>query len=86
MTPLIEDLAIAIRMLRQSLGFEASPGRVAAVVPLLLLGVALNFVALSAVNAVHPLKRQKYVVCKAREELRFVQAKVATVMHCERVS
>ena len=50
---LIEEMRTAVLELWQSLGFEKSSRTAAAVVPALVLGIALNFVALHVVRRVH---------------------------------
>jgi hypothetical protein len=49
---LIEEMRLAVLEIWQSLGFEGSSGTAAAVVPALVLGIALNVAALSVVDRV----------------------------------
>lgn len=50
MMTLIEEMRAAVLELWQALGFEGSSRTAAAVVPALVLGIALNVVALNVVN------------------------------------
>jgi hypothetical protein len=52
---LIEEMRAAVLELWQSLGFERSSRTAAAVVPALVMGIALNAVALHVARRVHPV-------------------------------
>lgn len=80
MTTLVEDMKLAIRELWQSIGFEASAGTAAAVVPAVILGVALNVMALTVVDSVRPLKAKEHVACLARVELHAVKTLVVSTL------
>lgn len=53
MTTLVEDLRVELRQMCRAIGLS---GTVATVVPLVLLGIALNVVALSVVGGVRPVQ------------------------------
>jgi hypothetical protein len=73
MTGLMEDIRLAVQEILQSIGLGGSASTAAAVVPVLMLGIALNLVALSAVDRVHPIRGKTHVVGAARAEVRLVQ-------------
>jgi hypothetical protein len=79
-TTLIEEMRIAVQGLLQAIGLGASANTAATVVPVLVLGVALNLIALHVVDRVHPLKEKTQVVDMARAELKFVQTMTASVL------
>jgi hypothetical protein len=79
MTTLIEEMRIAVRGIWQSIGFDASANTAATVVPVLVLGVALNLIALHVVDRVHPIKGKSEIVCVARAELALAQTVTASV-------
>ena len=80
MTTLIEELRLALQELMQTIGLDGSAGTAATVVPLLLLGIALNMVALSVANRVHPMRGKTRLVSVARAEARRVQVVTACVL------
>jgi hypothetical protein len=80
MTTLVEDMKEAIRGLWRSMGFEASAGTAAAVVPAVVLGIVLNAIALNAVDSVRPIKVKKQIVCLALVELQSVQTLVFSTL------
>ena len=80
MTTLIEEMRIAVRGIWQSIGFGASANTAATVVPVLVLGVALNLIALHVVDRVHPIKGKTEALCAARTELELVQTVAASVL------
>jgi hypothetical protein len=73
MTTLMEELRLAVREIWQSIGFDGSANTAAAVVPVVLLGIAMNVVALSLVDRVRPIKGKTQVVGAVRAEARLVQ-------------
>lgn len=76
MTTLMEDVKEVIHRLWRSMGFEASAGTAAAVLPAVVLGLALNAIALNAVDSVRPIKVKEQIVCLALVKLQSVQMKV----------
>jgi len=80
MTTLIEEMRLAVREMWQSIGFGASANTAATVVPALVLGVALNLIALHVVDRVHPIKGKTEVVGLARTELKLVRSVTASML------
>jgi hypothetical protein len=80
MTTLMEELRLAVQEILQSIGFSGSANTGASVVPLLILGIALNLIALSVVDRVHPMKAKTRLVCVARAEARMVQSVTVCVL------
>ena len=80
MTTLMEELQLAVQEILQSIGFSGSANTGASVVPLLILGIALNLIALSVVDRVHPMKGKTRLVCVARAEARMVQSVTVCVL------
>jgi hypothetical protein len=80
MTTLMEELRQAVREIWQSVGFDGSANTAAAVVPVLMLGIALNVIALSLVDRLHPLKGKTQVVGVVRAEARLVQTMTVCVL------
>jgi hypothetical protein len=79
-TTLIEEMRVAVHGLWQAIGLGASANTAATVIPVLVLGVALNVIALHIVDRVHPLKEKAQVVDIARAELKFVQTMTSSVL------
>jgi hypothetical protein len=79
-TTLIEELRIAVRGIWQSIGFGASANTAATVVPVLVVGIALNLIVLHAVDRIHPIKEKTRVVDMARAELKVVQTVTASML------
>jgi hypothetical protein len=80
MTTLMEELRVAVREILQSIGLGGSANTAATVVPVLMLGIALNVIALSAVDRVHPMKGKTQVVGAVRAEARLVQSVTVCVL------
>jgi hypothetical protein len=80
MTTLMEELRLAVREILQSIGFVGSANTVATVMPVLMLGIALNVIALSVVDRVHPIKGKTQVVGVVRAEARLVQNMTVCVL------
>jgi hypothetical protein len=76
MMGLIEDMRLAIRSLWRSMGFEATADTAASVVPVVLLGIALNVMALRVVDSVRPIKGKQHVARFVRGEMKVVQTAV----------
>jgi hypothetical protein len=74
MTTLMEELRLAVQEILQSIGLGGSANTVATVVPVLMLGIVLNVIALSLVDRVHPLKGKMQVAGVVRAEARYVQS------------
>jgi hypothetical protein len=79
-TTLIEELRIAVRGIWQSIGLSESANTAATVVPVLVVGIALNLIVLHAVDRIHPIKEKTRVVEMARTELKFVQTVTTSVL------
>lgn len=82
MMTLIEEMRLAVLQIWQSLGFEGSSRTAAAVVPALVLGIALNVVALGVVDSVrtggHARCQKTGLRSVARSEFVVVRAMVAS--------
>jgi len=74
MTTLMEELRLAVQEILQSIGLGGSTNTAATVVPVLILGIVLNVIALSLVDRVHPLKGKTQVAGVVRAEARYVQS------------
>jgi hypothetical protein len=81
MMMLFEDLRLGLRQICQALGLS---GTAATVVPLVVLGVALNIAALSAVEAMH---HERHSVCghavlrsAAQTEMKVVRAVLTSTL------
>jgi hypothetical protein len=81
MTTLLEDLRVDLRHVCQAAGLS---GTAASVVPLVLLGVALNVTALSVIGAVRSAKssacNRPALRSAARTELKVVRAVLASTL------
>ncbi|MGD0443825.1 MAG: hypothetical protein ABSA39_07810 [Edaphobacter sp.] len=81
MTTLFEDLKVALQQICRALGMR---GTAAAVVPLVVLGVALNVVALSTMEHVrnqrHPGDRHTALRSAARTELKVVRTVLVSTL------
>jgi hypothetical protein len=73
MTTLMEELRLAVREILQSIGLGGSANAAAAVLPVLMLGIALNVIALSVVDRLHPIRA-------VRAEARLVQSVTVCVL------
>jgi len=80
MTTLMEELRLAVQEILQSIGLGGSAGTAATVVPVLMLGIALNVIALGIVDRVHPIKEKARVVGAARAEFMHVQSLTVCVL------
>jgi hypothetical protein len=80
MTTLMEELRLAVQEILQSIGLGASANTAATVVPVLMLGIALNVIALGVVDRVHPMRAKTRLVCVARAEARMVQSVTVCVL------
>jgi hypothetical protein len=80
MTTLMEELRLTVREIWQSIGLSGSANTAATVVPVLMLGIALNVIALSLVDRVHPIKGKTQVVGAVRAEARLVQTVTVCVL------
>jgi hypothetical protein len=80
MMTLMEELRLAVREILQSIGLGGSANTAAAVVPVLMLGIALNVIAFSVVDRVHPMKGKTQVVGAVRAEARLVQGLTVCVL------
>jgi hypothetical protein len=80
MTTLMEELRLAVQEILQSIGLGGSANTVATVVPVLMLGIVLNVIALSLVDHVHPIKGKTQVVGEVRAEARLVQTVTVCVL------
>lgn len=84
MMTLIEEMRLAVLQIWQSLGFEGSSRTAAAVVPALVLGIALNVVALGVVNSVgtggHAGCPRTRLTSVARTEVKMVRALVTSTL------
>jgi hypothetical protein len=80
MTTLMEELRLAVQEILQSMGLGGSANTAATVVPLLMLGIALNGIALGVVDRVHPMRAKTRLVCVARAEARMVQSVTVCVL------
>jgi uncharacterized membrane protein YtjA (UPF0391 family) len=80
MTTLMEELKLSVREIWQSMGFGGSANTAASVVPVLMLGIVLNLIALNVVDRVHPMKDKTWLVCVARTELRRAQSVTVCVL------
>jgi hypothetical protein len=80
MTTLMEELRLAVREIWQSMGLGGSANTAASVVPALMLGLALNLIALNVVDRVHPMKGKTRLVSAARAEARMVQSVTVCVL------
>jgi hypothetical protein len=79
MTTLMEELRLAVQEILQSIGLGGS-ANTATVVPVLMLGIALNVIALGVVDRVHPIKEKARVVDAARVEFMHVQSLTVCVL------
>lgn len=80
---LIEEMRAVVRSLWEWMGFEASASTAANVVPVVVLGVALNVIALSVIGGVRPAKAmvaKEKVECLARVEMKAMQTGVVYVL------
>jgi hypothetical protein len=80
MTTLMEELRLAVQEILQSMGFGGSANTAATVVPVLMLGIALNVIALGVVDRVHPMRAKTRLVCVAKAEARMVQSVTVCVL------
>jgi len=80
MTTLMEELRLAVREILQSIGLGGSANAAAAVLPVLMLGIALNVIALSVVDRLHPIRGKTQVVGAVRAEARLVQSVTVCVL------
>jgi hypothetical protein len=80
MTTLMEEMRLALQELLQSIGLGEAGSTAATVVPLLMLGIVLNVVALSVVDRVHPIKAKARVAHVVRAEARLVQGATVCVL------
>ena len=80
MTTLMEDLRLAVQEIWQSMGFGGSASTAATVVPVLMLGIALNVIALGVVDRVHPMRGKTRLVSAARADARMVQSVTVCVL------
>lgn len=79
-TTLMEELRLAVREIWQSMGLGGSANTAASVIPALMLGLALNLIALNVVDRVLPMKGKTRLVCVARAEARMVQSVTVCVL------
>lgn len=84
MTTLMEELRLMVLEFWQALGFEGSSRTAAAVIPVVVVGIVLNVIALGVVNSVHKHGRAScekaslgYV---AQSEVKVVQAVVIAAL------
>jgi hypothetical protein len=81
MTTLLEDLRVELRQMCQAVGLS---GTAASVVPLVVLGIALNVMALSVVGGVRPAHAaacdRPALRSAARTELKVVRAVVVSTL------
>lgn len=81
MTTLLEDLRAELRQVCQAVGLS---GTAASVVPLVLLGVALNAAALTVIGGVRPVRasacNRPALGSAARTELKVVRAVVVSTL------
>ena len=81
MTTLLEDLRVELRQICQAVGLS---GPSASVVPLVLLGIALNVTALSVMGAVRPAHSsacsRPALRSAARTELKVMRAVLASTL------
>jgi hypothetical protein len=81
MMTLFEDFRLALRQICQAMGMS---GTAATVVPLVVLGVALNIAALSAVeymrNERHPRHSHTALRCAAQTEMKVVRTVLTTTL------
>lgn len=81
MTTLLEDLRVELRQMCQAVGLS---GTAASVVPLVLLGIALNVTALSVIGAVRPAHPsacdRPALRSAARTELKVARAVLASTL------
>jgi uncharacterized membrane protein YgcG len=80
MTTLMEELRQAVREILQSMGLDGSANTAATVVPVLMLGIALNVIALGVVDRVHPIKGKTQVVGVVRAEATLVRSVTVCVL------
>jgi hypothetical protein len=80
MTTLMEELRLAVREIWQSIGFGGSANTAASVIPALMLGIALNLIALNVVDRVHPMRGKTRLVCAVRAQARMVQSITVCVL------
>jgi hypothetical protein len=80
MTTLMDEVRLALQELLQTIGLGGSANTAATVVPLLILGIALNVIALGIVDRVHPMRGKTRLVSVARAEARRVQAVTTCVL------
>jgi hypothetical protein len=80
MTTLMEELRLAVQEILQSMGLGGSANTAATVVPVLMLGIALNVIALGVVDRVHPMRAKTRLVCAARAEYSHVQSVTICVL------
>jgi hypothetical protein len=78
-TALIEEMKIVVRGIWQSIGFGASANTAATVVPVLVVGIALNLIALRAMDRIHPNGETAQIVGIARAELNCVRNATASM-------
>jgi hypothetical protein len=81
MTTLLEDLRVELRQMCQAVGLS---GKAAGVVPLVLLGIALNVAALSVIGVVRPAHssacNRPPLRSAARTELKVARAVLASTL------
>ena len=80
MTTLMEELRLTVREIWQSIGLSGSANTAATVVPVLMLGIALNVIALSLVDRVHPIKGKTQVVGVVLAKAKLVQTVTVCVL------
>ena len=81
MTTLLEDLRVELRQMCRAIGLS---GTAATVIPLVVLGIALNVVALSAVGSVrmghHTVCRKPALRSAAQTELKVVRTLLVSTL------
>ncbi len=78
MTTLLEDLRLMLRQICRSLGLD---GTAAAVVPLLVLGIALNFAALNATKFIRHCGKSTHPQSALRNAARTEFKAMSIVLH-----
>jgi hypothetical protein len=81
MTTLLEDLRVELRQMCRAIGLS---GTAATVVPLVVLGIALNVVALSVIGGVRPVQastcKKPALRCVALTELKVARAVLVSTL------